>query len=144
MEDFVLNNYLLIKLLHIIAIICWMAGLLYLPRLFVYHTKTKPKSEIYEMLLIMECRLMRYIMTPSMIGSFLSGGLLIYTQTFAIWLHVKLLLVFFLASIHGLMIRYYKDFVRYKNQKSEKFFRIFNEVPTVLMIVIITMVVMKP
>ena len=143
MENFVSNNYLLLKSLHIIAIICWMAGLLYLPRLFVYHTKINLRSGNYEMLLIMEFRLMRYIMMPSMICSFLFGSLLLYTQTFAVWLHIKLLLVFLLASAHGLMIRCYKDFAHYKNKRSEKFFRILNEVPTILMIVIVIMAVMK-
>ncbi|WHQ46589.1 MAG: CopD family protein [Candidatus Midichloria sp.] len=144
MKKFVLNNYLLIKSFHIIATICCMAGLFYLPRLFVYHTKFLPKSESYETFLTMGFRLIRYIMTPSMICSFLFRGLLIYAQEMAIWLHAKLTSVLLLAAIHGMMIKYYKNFYNYNNTKSEKFFRLFNEVPTILVILIVIMAVTKP
>lgn len=144
MKEFVLNNYLLIKSLHIIAIICWMAGLLYLPRLFVYHTRFSPKSEAYETFLMMEFKLIRYIMTPSMLCAFLFGGLLIYAQEITTWLHVKLTAVMLLAAMHGLMIRYYKNFYNHTNTQSEKFFRFLNEIPTILMILIVMVAVIKP
>ncbi|MDJ1407140.1 MAG: CopD family protein [Candidatus Midichloria sp.] len=121
-----------------------MAGLLYLPRLFVYHTRFSPKSEVYETFLIMEFKLIRYIMTLSILCVFLFGGLLIYAQEIAIWLHVKLTAVMLLAVMHGLMIRYYKNFYNHTNTQSEKFFRFFNEIPTILMILIVIMAVMKP
>ena len=145
MKEFVIDYYLMLKALHIIFVISWMVGLLYLPRLFVYHAKAQTKSELYETLAIMEFKLIRYIMTPAMLISFILGGMLIYAQdTFLPWLHMKFLLVLLLAALHGLMVSYYKKFRNYNNQKSQMFFRVFNEIPTIIMIAIVFLVVIKP
>lgn len=143
------SYYLFIKSLHIIAVISWMAGMLYLPRLFVYHTSANPGGELDKTLKIMERRLMRIIINPAMIVSFLLGLWLIYiTKAGApgtgYWLHAKGLLLFFMFGCHGMMSRYRKAFERGENKKSAKFFRILNEVPSLLMIGIVILAVMKP
>ncbi|MFQ3306928.1 MAG: putative membrane protein [Candidatus Midichloriaceae bacterium] len=144
--DFFLNNYLYIKSIHVISIICWMAGLLYLPRIFVYHTKVKKNSEACKLFAIMENKLLKIIMLPSFIIGTISGLSLIFTIGFAgnHWLHAKLLLVLCMIFIHHLMIKYAKSFNQQSNVKSEKFFRIFNEIPAVLMIFIVLLAVIKP
>lgn len=146
MQDFVVNHYLVIKALHIIAVISWMAGMLYLPRLFVYHADRMPGSEASEMLKIMELRLLRYIINPAMIMTFLLGGLLLAQPgIFASgWLHIKLALVLLLAGFHGMCARWRKDFAADRNAKPARYFRIANEVPTVVMIVIVLLAVTKP
>lgn len=146
MQDFVTEHYLVIKALHLISVISWLAGLLYLPRLYRYHADCTQGSEAYEMLKIMERKLLRYIMNPAMIATFLFGGLLlsqpeIFSQG---WLHIKLLLVFFMAGFHGMCSRWRKDFAADKNKRSAKFFRVANEVPTVFMVVIVLLAVVKP
>ena len=132
--------------LHIISVIAWMAGLLYLPRLFVYHTQTQRGSEASEMLKIMERRLLRAIMNPAMISSFIFGGWMLVSRwdPTAGWLHTKLLAVALLTISHMMLAKYRKDFANDRNTKPEKFYRAVNEVPTVLMIVIVVMVVVKP
>ncbi|WPX96270.1 protoporphyrinogen oxidase HemJ [Candidatus Bandiella euplotis] len=144
-KDFVIDYYLYIKAFHIISIISWMAGLLYLPRIFVYHTRVKAHSDADELFKTMERKLLRIIMLPSLITSSTSGMLLIYAIGFEgnVWMHVKLLLVVFLLYSHHLMAKYATAFAQNKNMKSERYFRIFNEVPTVLMILIVTLVVVK-
>ncbi len=136
------------RALHIIAVIAWMAGMLYLPRLFVYHSGAAPGSESSEMLKIMERRLLRAIINPAMMAVFLLGGALLLTPGVADWsmgwLHLKLLLVLVMAGLHGAMSKWRKEFEADRNQRSAKFYRIVNEVPAVLMIAIVILVVVKP
>lgn len=146
MQDFVTDHYLLLKALHIIAVISWLAGLLYLPRLYVYHAEKAPGSEASEMLKIMEYKLLRYIMTPAMIAALLLGLVLagqpgIMAQG---WLHMKLGLLMLMFGFHGACSRWRKDFAADRNSKSAKFFRIANEIPTVIMIAIVLLAVTKP
>ena len=137
--------YFWLKALHIIAIIAWMAGLLYLPRLYVYHANAEPGSELSETLKIMERRLLRAIMNPAMIVSVLAGGALLAYQDFSDgWLHVKLAAVAGLIVMHMMMAKWRKDFEADRNTRGHVYFRIANEVPTVLMIVIVIMAVVKP
>jgi putative membrane protein len=138
--------YLWLKAFHIIAVISWMAGMLYLPRLFVYHCEAETGSRQSETFKTMEHRLLRFIMTPAMIvtwglGLWLAwvGGL--FTTP---WLHAKLALVILMSGAHGMMSRFVKDFAADSNRKSQKFYRIFNEVPTVLMILVVLLAVLKP
>ena len=140
--------YLWLKALHIIFVISWMAGLLYLPRLYVYHTQVTPGSEADETFKVMERRLLRIIMNPAMIIAFISGILLIIatgagaTGT-GYWMHIKLVLVLGMGAVHGMLSSYRKAFERGENQKSEKFYRLLNEAPTVLMVAIVLLVVIK-
>ena len=137
--------YFWIKALHIIAVISWMAGLLYLPRLFVYHADAENGSELSETLKIMERRLLRAIMNPAMLVSVIAGGILLTYQNFSDgWLHVKLTAVIFMIIIHMMMGKWRKDFEADRNTRSHTFYRYANEVPTVLMIVIVVMAVVKP
>jgi putative membrane protein len=138
--------YLWLKALHIIAVISWMAGMLYLPRLFVYHAGVKrgsPESDLFE---VMEFRLLRYIMTPAMIVVWISGLSLAHWAGFfdAFWLYVKLLLVVGMSAVHGFLSSVRRDFANGVNFRDARFFRIINEVPTILMIVIVVLVVVKP
>jgi putative membrane protein len=136
-----------VKALHVISIICWMAGMFYLPRLFVYHTKAEIGSNQSEAFKIMERRLLRAITTPAMIASWVFGlwmihlGLMDFSSG---WTWIKLVSVLGLTACHGMLAKYLKDFARDQNTKSEKFFRMLNEVPTVLMIIIVIMVIVKP
>ena len=138
--------YLWIKAIHVIAVISWMAGMLYLPRLFVYHCTAMPGSEASETFKIMERRLVRAIMTPAMILVWglgltmaVDGGL--FTQH---WFHAKLLAVVAMTATHLFLDRCRQRFAADGNHRSEKFYRIINEVPTVLMIVIVILVIVKP
>jgi protoporphyrinogen IX oxidase len=138
-----------LKALHIIAVIALMAGLLYLPRLFVYHSQVKVGSEASELFKVMERKLLRLIINPAMIFTWVFGiWLAVVTQAFAPgnggWLHAKLGLVVLMQIAHVMMARYRKAFERDERPKSERFFRIFNEVPAVLMVVIVLLVVIKP
>ena len=137
--------YSWIKAGHIIAVIAWMAGLLYLPRLFVYHCDAEPGSKRSEMLKLMERRLLRAIMTPAMILVLILGAALIHIIGLeGGWLHAKLALVLALAVSHGLMARWRRDFADDRNRRSRRFYRIANEVPAVLMIAIVILAVVKP
>jgi putative membrane protein len=137
--------YLWIKALHVIAVIAWMAGLLYLPRLFVYHCDAKPGSELAETLKMMERRLLRAIMNPAMIAVWLFGGLLLWVQDWGqAWLHVKLTLVAALTVVHHLFALWRKDFAADRNHRPARFYRLWNEVPTLLMIGIVVMVIARP
>jgi protoporphyrinogen IX oxidase len=139
------NTYLIIKSLHIIFVIAWMCGLFYLPRLFVYHSKAEQGGELDKTLQIMERKLLRIIMNPAMILSFIFGFWLIHYIGFSGgWLHAKITLVLFLAGFHGFLAKCRKDFVSGKNKHSEKFYRIANEAPTLLMIAIVFLVILKP
>ena len=135
-----------IKALHVIAVVAWMAGMLYLPRLFVYHCGADKGSEQSETFKLMERRLLRTIMLPAMVVTWLTGlGLALTGQWLSSpWLQAKLVLVLILSAVHGLLARWQKDFAADRNSRSQKFYRIMNEVPTVLMIGIVVLVVVKP
>ena len=142
-----MNTYLLFKSLHLISVISWMAGLLYLPRIFVYHSENN--NEIINMVFkTMERKLFYYIMTPAMILSWLFGLLLIseigFDQLINLWLKLKLILVLFLTAYHFYLGVLLKEFKFNQNQKSSKFYRYINEIPTLLLILIIFIVVFKP
>src|ERR1700735_4184356 len=134
------------KAFHIIAVIAWMAGMLYLPRLFVYHCDAEPGSKQSETFKTMERRLLRAIINPAMIVTWLAGLYLAWSGHWfsAGWLHGKLLLVIVLSGIHGFFARCVRDFAADRNTRSQRFYRIINEVPTVLMIGIVVLVVVKP
>ena len=137
-----------IKAVHLVAIVSWMVGLLYLPRLFIYHCHSEIGSEKSETFKIMERRLFRVIMNPSMFVSLLTGGMMTYSYGFYIftelWFTVKIACLFGLLTVHMFMSKWRKDFEKDVNLKSQIYFRVINEVPTVLMILIIIMVVVKP
>jgi putative membrane protein len=148
MGDLLVSFHLWIKALHIISVIAWMAGLLYLPRLFVYHADAPAGSERSEMLKVMERRLLRAIMNPAMIATFLFGGALAATPGVltggSYWWHAKFTLVAVLAVIHMMMGAWRKAFEQDRNMRDAKFFRIVNEVPTVMMIAIVVLAVVRP
>ena len=135
-----------LKAFHIIAVIAWMAGMLYLPRLFVYHCEADVGSIQSETFKVMERRLLKAIINPAMIATWVLGLWLAWSGGFlkAPWLHGKLVLVIGLSGVHGMLSRYVKDFAADRRRKSQKFFRIINEVPTVLMILIVILAVVKP
>jgi putative membrane protein len=138
--------YLWLKAFHIIAVISWMAGMLYLPRLFIYHCEAEPDSRQSETFKIMERRLLRFIINPAMVVSWILGLWLAWSGEFLThpWFLVKLVLVIGLSAVHGLLSRWVRDFAADRNRHSQKFFRIINEVPTVLMIAIVILVTVKP
>ncbi|MBY0430534.1 MAG: protoporphyrinogen oxidase HemJ [Rhodospirillales bacterium] len=137
--------YLWLKALHVISVISWMAALLYMPRLFVYHTQVKPGSEPSELFKVMERRLEKAIMTPAGIASTLFGLALLSQQDFSQgWLHGKLAMVAALWLCHGMMMRWRRDFAVDGNTRPGRYFRIANEIPTLLMIGIVILVVVKP
>ena len=139
------DYYLWIKAGHIIAVIAWMAGLLYLPRLFVYHCEAEAGTKRSEMLKIMERRLLRAIMTPAMILAFLFGAALIHIIGLeGAWLHAKLALVLVLAASHMFMARWRRDFAEDRNRRGQRFYRLANELPAVLMVAIVILAVVKP
>ena len=131
---------------HIIAVIAWMAGMLYLPRLFVYHCEADVGSRQSETFKVMERRLLKAIINPAMIVTWLLGLWLAWSGGWfaAPWLHAKLVLVLAMSGVHGVLSKYVREFAADKRRKSAKFFRILNEVPTVLMILIVILVVIKP
>ena len=135
-----------IKALHVIAIISWMAGMLYLPRLFVYHCEAEIGSKQSETFQVMERRLLRAIINPAMVVSWVTGLWLAFEAGFfrSGWLHGKLVLVLLLSAVHGLFSRWTREFAEDRNARSQKFYRIVNEVPTVLMIGTVVLVVVKP
>ena len=148
MGELLLSLHPWMKALHIISVIAWMAGLLYLPRLFVYHADAPAGSERSEMLKVMERRLLRAIMNPAMIATFLFGAALAATPGVlaagSYWWHAKFTLVVVLAVIHMMMGAWRKAFEQDRNARDAKFFRIMNEVPTVLMIGIVVLAVVRP
>jgi putative membrane protein len=135
-----------IKALHVIAVISWMAGMLYLPRLLVYHCEAEAGSKQSETFKVMERRLLKAIMNPAMIVTWLAGLYLGWAGHLfsAAWLHGKLLLVVLLSGVHGFFSRCVKDFAADRNTRSQTFYRVINEVPTILMIGIVILVVVKP
>ena len=142
-----MNLYLLFKSLHLISVISWMAGLLYLPRIFVYHSEAEDKSQ-KEIFKVMERKLYNYIMMPAMMLSWLFGVLLIHSLSFSVfselWMQIKIISVVILTYYHFTLGKYLSDFAIDNNQKSSKFFRIYNEIPTVILIVVIFIVIFKP
>ena len=141
------NAYVWLKALHIISVISWMAGLFYLPRLFAYHAETKANSDKAKTFETMERRLLRIIMNPAMILTWVFGIWILFIVPGWLqegWLHAKLTLVIFLTIYHHLLGRWRKDFLNGTNKHSAKFYKIMNEVPTVLMIGIVIFVVVKP
>ena len=142
-----MNSYLLFKSLHLIAVISWMAGLLYLPRIFVYHSENNNEiiSGVFK---TMERKLFYYIMTPAMTLSWLFGLILIheigFNQLASLWLQLKLILIVFLTGYHFYLGSLLNQFKLDKNEKTSKFFRYINEIPTLLLILIVFIVVFKP
>lgn len=147
MATILLEHYLVLKALHVIALIAWMAGMLYLPRLFVYHVAAEKGSTQSETFKVMERRLLRAIINPAMIATFLFGGVMIAANPTIMqggWIHVKLSLVLLMLVCHVLFARWRKQFMRDENTHSARFYKIWNEVPTLLMIVIVLLAVVKP
>ena len=142
-----MNLYLIIKSLHLIAVISWMAGLLYLPRIFVYHSEASHESQ-KDVFKVMERKLYNYIMMPAMLLSWIFGILLVHSLGIEIfselWMQIKIVLVSILTFYHFLLGKYLSDFSINNNQKTSKFFRIINEVPTIILIVVVFIVVFKP
>lgn len=147
MFDFLAQYYEWIKVAHIVSVICWMAAIFYLPRLFVYHTQVQIGSEAHNLFVIMEKKLQKQIMNPAMIGTYVFGLMLAYIygmQALGGWFHVKFTAVILLTAIHAMFARWRKDFINGKNTKSETFYRVINEVPVILMVISVIMVVIKP
>ena len=143
-----MNSYLLFKSLHLIAVISWMVGLLYLPRIFVYHAENFEKKETTNVFEIMEKRLYFYIMRPAMILTWLFGIILIYIigfETFSyLWFQIKIILVILMSIYHEYLGVCLKSLKLGTNKKSSKFFRVINEIPTILLILIVFIVIFKP
>ena len=143
-----MNIYLTFKALHLIAVISWMAGLLYLPRIFVYHTEKQEEKQINKVFKIMEFKLYNYIMMPAMILSWIFGLILMgsigFEQLRSTWLIIKLILVVVLTIYHFFLGNCLNKFKNDENKYSSRFFRIFNEIPTILLILIVFIVVFKP
>ena len=140
-------SYETLKALHIISIISWMAGMLYLPRLFVYHVKAQKGSELSETLKIMEHRLLRFIINPAMILSYVFGIWMLTINTSLLqegFMHVKLAAIIGMQITHAFLARYRRAFAKDENWHSARFFRILNEIPTLLMMIIVFMIVLRP
>lgn len=149
LTDFLINTYFWNKALHIISMVAWMAGLFYLPRLFIYHVDhAPPGTELALVFKTMERRLLRIIMFPAMISTWIFGVLLALTpgivQASSGWFHVKVLCVVFLTWFHHWLARRCDDFAEDKNYISSKKYRIMNELPTIILVIVVTMVVVKP
>jgi protoporphyrinogen IX oxidase len=142
-----MNLYFFFKSLHLISVISWMAGLLYLPRIFVYHSEATHESQ-KDIFKIMERKLYNYIMMPAMLLSWLFGILLVHNITFSVffelWMQIKIVSILILTYYHFTLGKYLNDFAIDNNQKTSKFFRIYNEIPTIILIVVIFVVIFKP
>jgi putative membrane protein len=142
-----MNLYFFLKSLHLIAVISWMAGLLYLPRIFVYHSEAKDESQT-NVFKVMEKKLYNYIMMPAMLSSWLFGTLLIHNIGVSVfselWMQIKMVAVVILTYYHFTLGKYLNDFAINNNKKTSRFFRIFNEIPTIVLIVVIFVVIYKP
>jgi putative membrane protein len=142
-----MNLYLLFKALHLIAVISWMAGLLYLPRIFVYHSEAEHESQ-KNIFKIMERKLYNFIMMPAMLLSWLFGVLLLHSLGFAVflelWMQIKIIAVILLTFYHFTLGKFLSDFAIDNNEKTSKFFRIYNEIPTIILIVVIFVAIFKP
>ena len=143
-----MNSYLLFKSLHLIAVISWMAGLLYLPRIFVYHVENKEKKEATDIFEVMEKKLFYYIMRPAMIFTWIFGLVLIYLNGVEIfsqlWMQIKIVLVILLSAYNDYLGKCLVTLKNKSNSRTSKFFRILNEVPTIILIFIIFLVIFKP
>ena len=143
-----MNSYLLFKSLHLIAVFSWMAGLLYLPRIFVYHVENKEKKEATDIFEVMEKRLFFYIMRPAIIFTWIFGLILIYLNGieifFQLWIQIKIVLVVLLSVYNDYLGKCLRSLKNNTNTRSSKFFRIINEIPTVLLIFIVFVVIFKP
>lgn len=147
MVEIIGTYYLWFKALHVIAVIAWMAGLLYLPRLYVYHAQAETGSELSETLKIMENRLLRYIMNPAMIIAWILGLLMLWAMPDLMkqgWMHLKLTAIVLLTAMHMVFAKWRRQFANDENTKSDRFYRIVNEIPTVLMIIIVIMAIAEP
>jgi putative membrane protein len=135
-----------LKALHVIAVIAWMAGLLYLPRLFVYHCAAEKGSKQSETFKVMERRLLKFIINPAMVATWVLGLLLVWQGGWydAGWLHAKFALVVVMSAVHGFFVGSVSDFAADRNKRSQKFYRLANEIPTILLILIVILVVLKP
>ena len=143
-----MNSYLLFKSLHLIAVVSWMAGLLYLPRIFVYHVENKEKKEAMDIFEVMEKKLFYYIMRPAMILTWIFGLVPIYLNGIEIfsqlWMQIKIILVILLSAYNDYLGKCLVSLKNNSNIKSSKFFRIINEVPTIMLILIVFLVIFKP
>lgn len=147
MQEFLTQYYLWLRAFHVISIIAWMAGMLYLPRLFVYHAAAAHGSDKAETFKIMERRLLKFIMAPASIATWAFGGLMLWANPSLLsepWMHVKLTCVVLMTGLHHAFMADAKKFAKDQNTKPEKFYRIINEAPTVLMIIIVIMVIVQP
>jgi len=142
-----MNYYFLFKSLHLISVVSWMVGLLYLPRIFVYHSEASHESQ-KDIFKTMEKKLYNYIMMPAMLLSWLFGILLLHSITlsviFELWMQIKIIAVIILTYYHFTLGKYLNDFAIDRNEKTSKFFRIYNEIPTIVLIVVIFTVIFKP
>ena len=143
-----MNSYLLFKSLHLIAVVSWMAGLLYLPRIFVYHVENKEKKEVTDIFEVMEKKLFYYIMRPAMIFTWIFGLILIYLNGieifFQLWMQIKIILIILLSAYNDYLGKCLVSLKNDLNTKSSKFFRIINEVPTIILIFTVFLVIFKP
>ena len=143
-----MDSYLLFKSLHLIAVISWMAGLLYLPRIFVYHVENKKKKEATDIFELMEKRLFFYIMRPAMIASWILGLILIYINGieifYQLWMQIKIVLVILLSGYNDYLGKCLKSLKNKTNTRSSKFFRIINEIPIAVLIFVVFLVIFKP
>jgi len=147
MSDLLFEYYNWIKALHVISVIAWMAGLLYLPRLYVYHANAEKGSDVSEQFKIMERKLLRFIMNPAMIATWIFGILLIVANTTLFefgWMHLKITLVILMSVLHMVFSKWRKVFERDENTRSHKFYRWWNEAPTILMILIVIAAIAEP
>ena len=146
--DLLAPAYLWIKALHVISVIAWMAGMFYLPRLYVYHCMVRRGSAESERLKVMERRLLKQIMNPAMIATWVFGTALVLTpgvvDWHSVWWDVKFTAVIAMSGFHGALSAWRRDFLEDRNQRSQKFYRISNEIPTVLMVIIVIMAIVKP
>ena len=146
MTEFLLNLYFWIKAFHVIAVIAWMSGMFYLPRLFVYHTQTTPGTAEYERFVVMERKLLKIIMNPAMIAVWILGLTMAWLMNDWLlhWFQAKLALVLAMTWLHHSYVGWARDFALGRNKRSARFFKIWNEVPMVLMIGIVILVIVKP
>ena len=143
-----MNSYLLFKSLHLIAVVSWMAGLLYLPRIFVYHVENKEKKIVTDVFEVMERRLFFYIMRPAMLFTWVFGLILIYLNGIEIfsqlWMQIKIILLILLSAYNNYLGRCLANLKNSTNVKSAKFFRIINEIPTLILIIVVFLAIFKP
>lgn len=144
-----MDFYPYVKAFHVISVIAWMAGMLYLPRLYVYHAQATPGSELSETLKVMERRLLKAIINPAMAAAWILGLILVFWYgvidwSADYWFHAKLTFVILLSAFHGSLSRWRKDFEADRNTRSQRFYRIANEVPTVIMIIVVLLVIVRP